>query len=168
MDVNESLSCLTDTLLTNPMLDFNADTLFSELLCGREDIYLENESICEETSLFCAETLTVEDENHITPNVKVMPKQIEQTRTSKKSRKSKLKSGGGSTEVNVISKKAMKLKASSKSHRVVVEMISELYQILPQTFILHHSFVKLTKIQKLDQIKKFVMNVQQNGYTPNK
>ena len=48
------------------------------------------------------------------------------------------------------------------------DMISSLYNNLPSTFILHESFVKITKILKLDQIQNFMFNVKQHGYSPNK
>ena len=54
--------------------------------------------------------------------------------------------------------------ASKKSHKDVSDMISVIYETLPNIFLLHHSFSKLSKIQKLDQIQKFLLSVQKHGY----
>ena len=158
MDFSESLSMFTDSLLHNPLIDFNAEDLFSNLLSeGESNKSLEDLS-SEETSLFCEEEISNED---------VVSEQTEPIQVLSKRTKTKLKRGQVN-KVCDINKKAMKLRASSKSHQEVVDMISLVYQALPKTSTLHASFVKVTKIQKLDQIHKFVLSVQQNGYTANK
>ena len=53
---------------------------------------------------------------------------------------------------------------AAKSHKELTDMITMLYNDLPKTFILHESFVKITKIQKLDQMHKFICAVKHHGY----
>ena len=185
MDFSESLSMLTDSLLNQPMIDFNAEILFSNLLCeGEEEEILEDNTsslICEETSLLCEEELSLEDamnknSKQEADSLEVMSDQTEvmseQTTELKQvlSKRSKTKSISkrGQFKKGESLKRASNLRASNKSHQEVVTMISLVYESLPKTYIFHHSFVKITKIQKLDQIHKFVLSTQRNGYTADK
>ena len=53
---------------------------------------------------------------------------------------------------------------AAKSHKELANKIAKLYETLPDTFILHKTFHKVSKIQKLDQIEKFILNVKRHGY----
>ena len=54
--------------------------------------------------------------------------------------------------------------ASVKSRNACSDMIEVIYSTLPEIFNYHSSFIKITKIQKLDRIQKFVLSVQKHGY----
>ena len=176
--MSENLSLLTDSLMDQPLLDFNAETLFSNLLGEAEEIILEDEDtpslICEEVRLICEEELILEEEmnskkeQEAARRLEVLLEQREVIQVLTKRRKRKPTLNRVQFTKEDIPTKASPLTASRKSHQEVVNMISKVYQALPKNFTLHSSFSKITKIQKLDQIHKFVLNAQQNGYVANK
>ena len=161
MDFSESLSMFTDSLYQPPTFDFNVDDLFTNLLSEDEsENIVESLDIVEpEENLVCVEVLSTEEDEVI--------EAVESTTILKKEIKKKLKRRH-STKVDEISRKAMKLRASSKCHQGVVDMITMVYETLPSSFTLHSSFLKITKIQKLDQIHKFVLNAKNNGHKADK
>ena len=57
---------------------------------------------------------------------------------------------------------------TARTHKITNEMISQMYVDLPSNFILHETFIKVTKIQKLYQIHKFVKTVIHHGYKADK
>ena len=64
---------------------------------------------------------------------------------------------------------ALKKKAaerSAKAHKELAAKLNGVYHSLPTTFILHKSFVKVSKVQKLDQIEEFLEHIRRHGYLP--
>ena len=51
--------------------------------------------------------------------------------------------------VRAVERKRTSAERAAKSHQELSDMITKLYKNLPNTFILHESFVKVTKIQKI-------------------
>ena len=144
----------SDSLMANPLANFNAETLFSSI---PNTIELENESLVSDVVETLEETtisLTDKQEN------------VEEISKKQMLKKTKLKRFKSNKKVEVI--KRTSAERAAKSHKELSDMISSLYNNLPSTFILHESFVKITKIQKLDQIQNFMFNVKQHGYSPNK
>ena len=69
--------------------------------------------------------------------------------------------------IRAVERKRNSAERAAKSHKELTDKVSEMYINLPKVFTLHESFVKVTKIQKLDQISKFIMSVKQHGYKTN-
>ena len=180
MDFSEGLSMLTDSLLNDPLSDFNAESFYSDLLCEDSEIspVETTELSCEEISLVCEdEGIYLEDEpllnnEHGVICEKVMPKQLEDekiisTFNPKLLKDKKIRSTSKCSRL-IGKAKTAKLNASNKSHQEVSNMIEKVYRTQDEAFILHSSFSKITKIQKLDQVLKFHLFILKNGYTPNK
>ena len=64
--------------------------------------------------------------------------------------------------------KKMATERSAKLHQKNAMKIEFVYRSLPETYILHNSFARITKFQKLDQVHKFIENVLRHGYRTNK
>ena len=61
------------------------------------------------------------------------------------------------------SRKVKSAERAARCHKELADKIGGVYDSLPETFILHKTFSKITKLQKLDQIEKFVQHIQRHG-----
>ena len=159
-----------DTLLLNEFLDVNpiqiTDEIHKTMTVVDEDITLE-----------CPKTISVESNNEINSQLSEFnednctDEEVKLFKNNDYFRKTYLSLRNENKAFKVKNKDLLKKVATqraAKSHREISLKIDFVYKTLPKTYILHNSYARITKFQKLDQMEKFIENVQKHGYVSNK
>ena len=144
------------TQILNPAFDFD-DSLFTDQLEPNVDIEYDYSALeCHETNhpavsvedISASTNVEILDEADVMLSASVQERNVFACKKKEPCRKKKA------------------AERSAKAHKELAAKLNGVYHSLPTTFILHKSFVKVSKVQKLDQIEKFLEHIRRHGYLP--